>query len=132
MVVVLAAAAALFLFACGAIFLRGSASILCSGSMGLALCAILVGMMLSVVFSTSANLLLVTLSRYSFEPTPPVVFLRSFLAAMGQPTLTGIIALSLVALITMAAAKVRLMVEEMDVLLRSHAAFAARSELPRP
>lgn len=128
MIVVLFAAAAVFLLVCGAVLLYGSVTILYSGFFALALGALLAGMSLSVVFSTSANVLLVTLSRYELEPSPPVVFLRSFLAAMGQPTLTGIIALSLVALVAMAAAKVCLMVEEMDVLLRSHAAFAARSE----
>jgi hypothetical protein len=112
----------------GAVLLYGSASIVSGGFFTLALGALLAGMSLSVVFSTCANVLLVTMSRYEFEPSPPVVFLRSFLAAMGQPTLTGVVALSLVALLAMAASKVRWMVEEMDVLLRSHAAFAARSE----
>ncbi|KPA81417.1 hypothetical protein ABB37_03787 [Leptomonas pyrrhocoris] len=128
MIVVLAAAAAIFLLVCGAVFLYSSPSIVYGGFFAFAIGALLAGMSLSAVFSTCANLLLVTLSRYELAPSPPVVFLRSFLAAMGQPTLTGIIALSLVALIAMAASKVRLMVEEMDVLLRCHAAFAARSE----
>lgn len=128
MIVVLMAAAAVFLLVFGAVLLYGSGSILYGGFFTFALGALLAGMSLSLVFSTCANLLLVTLSRFELDPSPPLIFLRSFLAAMGQPTLTGIIALSLVALVAMAAAKVRVLVEEMDVLLRSHAAFAARSE----
>ncbi|CBZ26248.1 conserved hypothetical protein [Leishmania mexicana MHOM/GT/2001/U1103] len=128
MVFVIAAAAAIFVLAAGAVLLYGAASILAGGFFRLALGALLVGMSLSIVFSTTANLLLVTFSRYDLEPRPPIVFLRSFLAAMGQPTLTGVIGLSLVTLVSLAASKVRVMVEEMDILIRSHAAYAARSD----
>ncbi|CAG9583936.1 conserved hypothetical protein [Leishmania major strain Friedlin] len=124
----IAAAAAIFVLAACAVLLYGATSILAGGFIRLALGALLVGMSLSVVFSATANLLLVTFSRYDLEPRPPIIFLRSFLAAMGQPTLTGIIGLSLVALISLAASKVRVMVEEMDILIRSHAAYAARSD----
>ncbi|KAG5488811.1 hypothetical protein JIQ42_00428 [Leishmania sp. Namibia] len=127
MTLVIVAAAAIFVLAAGAVLLYGTASILAGGFFRLALGALLMGMSLSIIMSVTANLLLVTFSRYDFEPSPPIIFMRSFLAAMGQPTLTGVIGLSLVALISMAASKVRLMVEEMDILIRSHAAYAARS-----
>ncbi|GET93485.1 hypothetical protein, conserved [Leishmania tarentolae] len=132
MVLVIAAAASIFVLAAGAVLLYGTASILAGGFFLLALGALLVGMSLSVIFSTAANLLLITLSRYDLEPSPPIIFARSFLAAMGQPTLTGIIGLSLVALISLAAWKVRVIVEEMDVLIRSHATYAARSDRTAP
>ncbi|CAJ1012888.1 hypothetical protein Q4I28_008201 [Leishmania naiffi] len=127
MMLIIAATAAIFILASGAVLLYGAASILAGGFFRLALGALLMGMSLSVIFSSTANILLATFSRYDQEQKPPILFLRSFLAAMGQPTLTGVIALSLVALISMAASKVRVMVEEMDILIRSHAAYVARS-----
>lgn len=126
MALIIAAAAAVFVLVAGAVLLYGAAHIIAGGFFRLALGALLAGMSLSILFSAVANLLLVGLSRYELQPTPPIVFVRSFLAAMGQPTLTGIIGLALLALVATAASKVRYMVEEMDVLIRAHAAFAAR------
>ncbi|KAK7200478.1 hypothetical protein NESM_000102600 [Novymonas esmeraldas] len=128
MVFIIAAAAAVFLLAAGAVLLYGTAAIVAGGFLRFAIGALLMGMSLSVVMSVTANLLLVTMTSYNLEPSPPVIFARSFLAAMGQPTLTGVIGLSLVALIALTASKVRMMVEEMDVLIRAHASFATRTD----
>ncbi|KAG5464240.1 hypothetical protein LSCM1_00421 [Leishmania martiniquensis] len=127
MALIMAGAAAVSVLAVGAVLLYGAVSILAGGFFRLALGALLMGMSLSVIISVTANLLSMTFSRYDWEPKTSVIFVRSLLAALGQPTLTGVIGLSLVALISMAASKVRVMVEEMDILIRSHAAYAARS-----
>ncbi|KAG5490284.1 hypothetical protein JKF63_00404 [Porcisia hertigi] len=122
---VVVAAAAAFCLAAGAVFLYGAVSILAGGFFRLSLGALLMGISLSIITTTTANFLLVAFSRYDLPSNPPIIFVRSFLAAMGQPTLTGIIGLSLVALIAMAASKVRVMVEEIDILIRCHAAVAS-------
>eukprot|EP00796_Vickermania_ingenoplastis_P008133 gene8133-5668_t len=105
----------LLLFACGAMGIATTDSI--RSMIG----AFFMGSIFSMVLSTVANFLLITLPEASGSPTDLlVIMVKTLLAAFAQPTVSGVVLLSLLCFLAMAAAKLGAMVEDINVLLATH------------
>lgn len=113
------------------VLLYGTINIIGGGFFFFTVGALGCGMALSIILSAAANLVLMTLAEYEVRMTIPVVFMKSWIAAVAQPTLTSIVCLALLSLVALAAAKVGDMIEEVNILVDSHVAFTQR-ETPSP
>ncbi|RNF06048.1 hypothetical protein TraAM80_04202 [Trypanosoma rangeli] len=103
--------------------LAGAVVIARGGFIRLAVGALIVALLLSVILSSCAVTLLEASSGFSADAAA-VVFLRGALAAMAQPTIAGIVLLAMLVVLAMSTARVCGLVEDIQILLDAHKAVA--------
>ncbi|RNF24886.1 uncharacterized protein Tco025E_02499 [Trypanosoma conorhini] len=122
-----AAAAALLptllLFLLAPVALAGAVVVARGGFIRLAVGALIVALLLSVVLSSCAVTLLEASSGFPADVTS-VVFLRGALAAVAQPTVAGIALLAMLVLLALSTARVCGLVEDIQILLEAHKGVA--------
>lgn len=81
----------------------------------------LMGSTFSIILSCVANILLTTLPLMDGGQMDIILlFIKTILVALAQPTITGIVVLSILCFLSMAAAKLVAMLEDISVLIKAH------------
>ncbi|KEG07597.1 hypothetical protein DQ04_09321030 [Trypanosoma grayi] len=97
----------------------------------MALGALVVALFVSVALSSCAAVLLEASSGFSSDIFA-VAFVRAVLAAIAQPTITGIALLAVLVVGAASAARVGGLVEDIQILLDAHKAVVEDNNSPAP
>ncbi|KAF8281592.1 hypothetical protein TcYC6_0007290 [Trypanosoma cruzi] len=111
------------LFVLALVAFSGAVTIVHGGFIRLAIGALIVALLISIIFSSCAVLLLEASSSFPTDVVP-VIFLRGALGAVAQPTIAGIVLLAMLVVLAMSTSRVCGLVEEIQILLDAHKAVA--------
>lgn len=105
--------------------LYGTVRIARTNFLGVASASLVLGAVISLVFSGVAGVMLVLLDQLS-SSAPIFVFAKAATAALARPTLSGIVLLALLLVLAMGASQLVAIMEEIHILLQCHKAFGSR------
>lgn len=105
--------------AIGVAVIMGSITIASAGFLSLVFGALVASFIVSTIISVGSTYLL-TLIMTNIDDTSKVVFLRGALAALSQPTISGICILGIIILLSYASYVITSFAEEIAILISSH------------